>query len=172
MRVNHFACVIALLLVHQHHTWAQRASNPTPSAEVATAGERADDSLVDFEGVYDYQQGSTIAIVAAGSKLFAVLDEARYPLRRTGPDQFVNAPGDTIPFRRSADGRVSGFVERGVFYARRTSSIRSRWPSHVRFPDRWAAMGSRGRTYTSPRPISRMDLRSAQSPRPGWTAGA
>jgi CubicO group peptidase (beta-lactamase class C family) len=123
MRVNRFACVIALLLVHQHHTWAQRASNPTPSAEVATAGERADDSLVDFEGVYDYQQGSTIAIVAAGSKLFAVLDEARYPLRRTGPDQFVNAPGDTIPFRRGADGRVSGFVERGVFYARRTHFV-------------------------------------------------
>ena len=57
-------------------------------------------------------------IVGAEPLLFAVLDDAKYPLRPLGVDTFQNAGGDTIPFRRSADGAVSGFVERGVFFAR------------------------------------------------------
>jgi CubicO group peptidase (beta-lactamase class C family) len=75
-------------------------------------------SLAGFEGEFAYQGGSHIVLVARDSILFAVLDDARYPLRFLGGDRFLNAGGDTIPFRRSADGQVSGFAERGVFFAR------------------------------------------------------
>jgi CubicO group peptidase (beta-lactamase class C family) len=75
-------------------------------------------SLAGFEGEFAYHGSSRILLVARDSTLFAVLDDARYPLRFLGEDRFLNAAGDTIPFRRSADGQVSGFVERGVFFAR------------------------------------------------------
>jgi len=54
--------------------------------------------------------------------LFAVLDEAKYPQRRAGADVFVNATGDSIPFRRDARGTVVGFVERGTLYRRRSAT--------------------------------------------------
>jgi CubicO group peptidase (beta-lactamase class C family) len=62
-------------------------------------------------------------IVATDSSLFAVIDEAKYPLRAIGADRFLNAGGDTIPFRRAGSGEVSGFVERNVFFPRRKQSI-------------------------------------------------
>jgi CubicO group peptidase (beta-lactamase class C family) len=80
-------------------------------------------ALAEFEGVYAYHGGTTITIVAADPLLYAVLDEAKYPLRFLGNDRFSNASGDTIPFRRDPDGIVSGFVERGVFFARRTPAV-------------------------------------------------
>lgn len=80
-------------------------------------------TLAEFEGVYAYHGGTTLTIVAADSLLYAVLDEAKYPLRSLGDDEFLNASGDTIPFRRGPDGIVSGFVERGVFFARRTPAV-------------------------------------------------
>ena len=80
-------------------------------------------ALAEFEGVYAYHGGTTITIVAAEPLLYALLDEAKYPLRPLGNDEFLNASGDTIPFRRGPDGVVSGFVERGVFFARRTPEV-------------------------------------------------
>src|SRR6185369_16913377 len=82
----------------------------------ASAGVRPE--LAGFEGEFAYHGSSRIVLVARDSTLFAVLDDARYPLRFLGDDRFLNGGGDTIPFRRSADGQVSGFVERGVFFAR------------------------------------------------------
>jgi CubicO group peptidase (beta-lactamase class C family) len=83
----------------------------------------AQGTLTDYEGVYDYHGRTTLMIVAADTNLFAVIDEAKYPLRAIGNDRFLNAGGDTIPFRRGADGAVSGFVERTVFFPRRTSTL-------------------------------------------------
>jgi len=80
-------------------------------------------SLAEFEGEFAYQGNSHILLVARDSMLFAVLDDARYPLRFLGGDRFLNAGGDTIPFRRGADGAVAGFVERGVFFARLSAHV-------------------------------------------------
>jgi len=80
-------------------------------------------TLADYEGTYAYHGMAGIALVARDSTLFAVLDYARYPLRRVGLDLFVNAGGDTIPFRRGTDGIISGFVERGVYFARRAGTV-------------------------------------------------
>jgi len=78
--------------------------------------------LTDYVGTYDYVAGSTIELVA-GDELFAVLDGAKYRLRRAGRDVFVNGVGDSIPFRRDARGAVTGFVERGTFYRRRAPRV-------------------------------------------------
>jgi CubicO group peptidase (beta-lactamase class C family) len=82
-------------------------------------------ALTDYAGVYDYAAGGTLELVA-GDHLFAVIDGAKYPLRRAGPaapDAFVNGPGDTVPFRRDARGVVTGFVERGTFHRRRSPRV-------------------------------------------------
>jgi CubicO group peptidase (beta-lactamase class C family) len=86
----------------------------------SSAGVRPE--LAAFEGEFAYHGGSHILLVARDSMLFAVLDDARYPLRFLGDDRFLNAGGDTIPFRR-AGGEVSGFVERGTFFARLSARV-------------------------------------------------
>jgi CubicO group peptidase (beta-lactamase class C family) len=93
------------------------------TAADAQAREARAASLAEFEGVYDYQSGASLALVAADTLMFAVIDEAKYPLRFLGNDRFLNAGGDTIPFRRGSDRQISGFVERGTFFARRTKVV-------------------------------------------------
>jgi CubicO group peptidase (beta-lactamase class C family) len=73
-------------------------------------------------GRYDYADGATAELIA-GDALFAVIDEAKYRLRRVGPYVFVNAGGDTIPFRHDGRGAVIGFVERGTFRRRRSPQV-------------------------------------------------
>lgn len=84
-------------------------------------------SLAPYAGTYEYRDGATIALVAAqtrdGPRLVAVLDEAKYPLRTLSGGRFLNGAGDTIPFRRDALGRVTGFVERGTFFARLADTV-------------------------------------------------
>lgn len=78
--------------------------------------------LADYVGVYDYVGGGALELVA-DENLFAVIDGAKYRLRRAGADVFVNGVGDSVPFRRDARGAVSGFVERGAFYRRRSPRV-------------------------------------------------
>ena len=80
--------------------------------------------LGDYVGVYDYTSGHTLEL-AAGDTLYAVIDDAKYPLRRAGRDTFTNAPGDTITFPRDARGVVTGYVERGAFHRRRSPRVSS-----------------------------------------------
>jgi CubicO group peptidase (beta-lactamase class C family) len=93
---------------------------------VVTQSQRAPlqrEALADYQGMYAYRGGTSIALVAKDALLFAVIDEAKYPLRPLGSDRFLNGAGDTILFRRAADGIVSGFVERTEFFARRTPVV-------------------------------------------------
>lgn len=80
-------------------------------------------SLDDFTGTYRYHGRATLSLVPGDSILFAILDQAKYPLRFIGSDRFVNGPGDTIPFPRDSAGTVTGFVERGTFFARLTPDV-------------------------------------------------
>lgn len=93
---------------------------PRPAA---TQTEPPRSALDDYTGTYRYHGGGTLALVAGDSMLFAIITEAKYPLRSIGADRFINGPGDTIPFRRDAAGAVAGFVERGTFFARLTPSV-------------------------------------------------
>jgi CubicO group peptidase (beta-lactamase class C family) len=78
--------------------------------------------LSDFTGTYEDAPGHTLEIVD-GEELFAVVDEARYRLKRAAGDVFTNQPGDTIPFRRDANGVVIGYVERGVLHRRLSTRV-------------------------------------------------
>lgn len=85
---------------------------------LASSGRASAQALDDYTGTYRYHGGGTLAIVPADSLLYAIIDEARYPVRPAGADRFVNGSGDTIPFRRDAAGAVTGFVEGGTFFPR------------------------------------------------------
>jgi CubicO group peptidase (beta-lactamase class C family) len=119
---------------------------------VLTPGQAQRAALTDYEGVYEYQGGTKLVIVGAEPLLFAVLDDAKYPLRPLGVDTFQNAGGDTIPFRRSADGSVSGFVERGVFFARLSRAVDPEIAAAVRATPRPVGPDGRALPYEYRRP--------------------
>jgi CubicO group peptidase (beta-lactamase class C family) len=73
--------------------------------------------LTDFVGTYTLRPGSTIEIVA-GDQLFAVLEDAKYVLRRVSSDAFLNGGGDTITFPRDSMRHVTAYIERGVIHPR------------------------------------------------------
>ena len=119
-------------------------------------------SLASYEGEFAYHGGSHIVLVARDSTLFAVLDDARYPLRFLGGDRFLNGGGDTIPFRRSADGQVSGFVEHGVFFARLSPRVDPVVVSAVRARPRPLGPDGRPAPYIYRKPAETEDgLRTA-----------
>ena len=111
----------------------------------------------DYQGVYDYHGDASIAVVAGDALLFAVLDEAKYPLRPLGDDRFLNGSGDTILFRRSADGAVSGFVERTVFFARRTPKVEPDVVAAVLAPPRPPGADGRPARYAYESPANLSD---------------
>ncbi len=99
------------------------------------AQQTSEPPLREYVGTYTYGPGRSLEIVA-GDVLFAVLDDAKYKLRRVGGDTFVNGVGDTIPFRRNAKGVVTGFEERGARHARISPRVRAQsaalaWPRRV-----------------------------------------
>lgn len=73
--------------------------------------------LSDYVGTYADAPGHTLEIVS-GDDLFAVQDEAKYRLRSSGVDEFTTSFGQKIPFRRDANGKVTGYEESGKFHPR------------------------------------------------------
>ena len=114
-------------------------------------------ALADYDGVYAYQGGTPLLLVSTETILFAVIHEAKYPLRPIGRDRFLNAGGDTIPFRRGADGSVSGFVERGTFYPRRTPVVDPTTVKDVRAVARPRDIDGRPSPYTYSVPADAAD---------------
>jgi len=78
--------------------------------------------LSDFQGAYRGDDGATVEIVAA-KQLFAVLDDAKYRLDRTGADSFRNTAGEPIIFVRDASGRVRGYEDHGQLHARYSTRV-------------------------------------------------
>ncbi len=97
---------------------ASASAQPRPSPAMQAAP-----PLADYTGTYRYHGGATLALVPADTLLVAIIDEAKYPLRHTGPDRFVNGPGQTIPFRRDAAGTVTGFEEGGTYFERLSPTV-------------------------------------------------
>jgi CubicO group peptidase (beta-lactamase class C family) len=129
LRPSLFGCVAAVLLgaLHAAVTPAGGQAGTPPRGQAprapAPSGVAAPvPPLADYVGRYDYAAGATLELVA-GDELFAVIDEAKYRLRRAGLDVFVNGAGDSIPFRRDARGAIVGFTERGTFYRRRSLGV-------------------------------------------------
>jgi CubicO group peptidase (beta-lactamase class C family) len=79
--------------------------------------------LAEFEGLYEYQDGQTLVIVAGGDRLFAIIADGKYELTAAGTDTFRNRGGDTIPFLRGADGRIKAFQEGDHTFARLSPAV-------------------------------------------------
>ena len=78
--------------------------------------------LSDYVGTYADAPGHTLEIVD-GDGLFAVLDDAKYPLRPSGVDQFTTITGQTVPFLRDAKGKVTGYEQDGKFHPRVSTTV-------------------------------------------------
>ncbi len=78
--------------------------------------------MADYVGTYADAPDHTLEIVD-GDGLFAVVDEAKYPLRPSGVDQFTTITGQTVPFLRDRSGKVTGYEQDGKFHARVSTSI-------------------------------------------------
>jgi CubicO group peptidase (beta-lactamase class C family) len=79
-------------------------------------------SLHDYVGTYADSPGHTLEIVD-GDGLFAVVDDAKYPLKPTGGDKFSTITGQTIPFIRDASGKVTGYEQNGKLHPRVSTAI-------------------------------------------------
>ena len=84
----------------------------------ADTSSRALQDLHEFEGVYRYRDGASLAMVVDGDRLVAIIGEAKYPLRTVAPDTFANPSGNPIPFVRDTAGRIVAFKEHGDTFAR------------------------------------------------------
>jgi hypothetical protein len=77
--------------------------------------------LSDYVGTYTDAPGHALEIIA-GDELFAVLDEAKYPLHASGVDQFTTITGQTVHFLR-AHGNVTGYQQDGKFHPRISATV-------------------------------------------------
>jgi CubicO group peptidase (beta-lactamase class C family) len=82
----------------------------------------ADPPLADYSGSYVNAEGQVAELMDA-TELVAVIDEAKYRLRRLGGDSFANPSGRAIPFHRGPDGQVIDFVDGSGMYRRTGASI-------------------------------------------------
>jgi len=78
--------------------------------------------LSDYVGTYSDAPGQTLEIVE-GAGLVAVLDEATYPLRPSGVDQFTTLSGQTVRFPRDTGGKVTGYEQDGKFHPRVSTMV-------------------------------------------------
>lgn len=91
-------------------------------ASGAEAREATGSRLDDYVGTYADAPGHTLEI-ADGDGLFAVVDEAKYPLRAAGMDRFTTVGGQAVSFPRDVHGRVTGYEQDGGFHPRVSTII-------------------------------------------------
>lgn len=75
------------------------------------AGCATSQAVSDYEGRYEAGGTSSllIAVRPVDDALFAVVNEARYPLAPHAPDVFLNSTGQEVHFERDAGGQVIGY---------------------------------------------------------------
>ncbi len=78
--------------------------------------------LTDYVGTYADAPGHTLEIVS-GEGLFAVVDEAKYPLHVHGVDQFATMSGQIVSFPRDEKGTVTGYRQDGVLHPRVSATV-------------------------------------------------
>jgi CubicO group peptidase (beta-lactamase class C family) len=82
----------------------------------------ADAPLADYVGTYRAGPAQSAELIV-GADLVAVIDEAKYRLRRLDGDNFANPGGRTIPFHRDATGVISDFVDDKTVYRRVSADV-------------------------------------------------
>src|SRR5687768_10869032 len=68
-------------------------------------------NLKPLEGCYEYFNGLTIQFAQSPRDgiLYAILDEALYPLKSAGPNTFTDRQGSSITFERTPTGEISDY---------------------------------------------------------------
>ena len=65
----------------------------------------------EFEGRYEYLNGASIQFAGSprNGVFYAILDEAKYPLKRMSESVFADRDGSRVVFERGEAGRISGY---------------------------------------------------------------
>jgi len=68
--------------------------------------------LKEYEGLYQFANPPTLKMAASpvDTLLYAIINQARYPLRPKGKDVFVNSTGDPVTFLRDAKGEIDRYI--------------------------------------------------------------
>ncbi len=127
-RKGPFALVLLIGAFFSGHGWSQTDSEK---------------DLKEFEGRYGYLNGGSIGFAASprNGVLYAILDEAKYPLKKISEGVFADRQGSRVVFERGETGRVSGYR----FYQEKTTNFFRRI-SDGDFPEgMWFARRSPGK---------------------------
>ncbi|MGB5820980.1 MAG: serine hydrolase domain-containing protein [Saonia sp.] len=73
------------------------------------------DKLLEYEGKFEYIEESTLDIVASelDTTLYAVIDNAKYPLKHIELDSFVNIQGSPVVFKRNTNNQIISYKAGG-----------------------------------------------------------
>ncbi|WP_291720838.1 serine hydrolase domain-containing protein [Bernardetia sp.] len=71
--------------------------------------------LSEYEGHYEYVGGSTLDLIASefDTTLYAILDNAKYPLKYIEKDSFVDISNQTVVFERNKEANVISYKTNG-----------------------------------------------------------
>ncbi|MCW9707261.1 serine hydrolase domain-containing protein [Fodinibius salsisoli] len=92
-------------------------SSPVPSISYQ--------KLLEYEGKYEYVSGSTLKIMASpmDTTLYAVINNAKYPLSHVERDTFSNVQNIPVAFQRDNQGNISGYTVNGQSFGLITTDI-------------------------------------------------
>ena len=109
--------------------------------------------LTDCVGSYaDGPNHKIEIIIDAKGQLVAVIDDAVYPLKVTGPDELTNGGGGEVRFQRGPDGRVSAYVDHGHRHQKLSEYVSAETSALMTTPARPA-----GEVYRYAQPVDRHD---------------
>jgi CubicO group peptidase (beta-lactamase class C family) len=83
------------------------------------------DKLLEYEGKYEYVNKTTLDIVASGldTTLYAIVDNAKYPLKHITLDSFTNIQDIPVVFERDKSNQVKSYRTDGLEFKLITSEI-------------------------------------------------
>jgi len=88
------------------------------------------DKLLDYEGKYDYSNPASLTIAASNydTTLYAIIDDAQYPLKYINRDSFQTPQKTSVIFQRDENKQVISYQQDGKSFKRITNTIeRQEW---------------------------------------------
>ncbi|WP_243456821.1 DUF4870 domain-containing protein [Polaribacter batillariae] len=82
--------------------------------------------LTEYEGLYEYKEQTTLNIVASGldTTLYAILDDAKYPLKHIKKDSFLNIRKIPVVFKRDKNKSVIGYESESEYFKLLSTKIK------------------------------------------------
>jgi len=101
------------------------AGGDSVSAQSNSQLNLSDQQLLEYEGKYEYVSGSTLQIMASPvtTTLYAVIDDAKYPLSHIEEDTFSNVQDAHVVFQRDDQGNIKGYMFDGQSFGLITTDI-------------------------------------------------